>query len=118
MVHFPQALQAVLIEEQSMTLDQLALACDVQVDWLAERIEARLLGPDVDETARFGSRELARARRLAQCEQLFDVNAEAAAFMVDLIEEVAQLRAKVAHGVPDWPAPADDVVHLILETRT
>jgi chaperone modulatory protein CbpM len=87
-------LHAMLIEEQSMTLDDLAGACGVQVQWLRERVEAQLLGEGVLQ--RFGSAELARARRLAQCERLFDVNAEAAAFMADLIEEVRRLRRQLA----------------------
>ncbi|MES2300164.1 MAG: chaperone modulator CbpM [Pseudomonadota bacterium] len=89
---------ALLIEEQSLTLDELASACGMHAQWLAERIDAELIAAPRTMPARFGSADLIRARRLAQLEKTFDINADAAAFMVDLIEEVTLLRRRLEHA--------------------
>jgi chaperone modulatory protein CbpM len=44
---------------------------------------------------RFTSIDLARARHLREIESVFDANAELAALVVDLSEEVARLRRRL-----------------------
>lgn len=103
--------QAVLLEDAALSVDELALACAVQRDWVVEHVGAGLLGrasftavgSSVAITEwRFSSPELVRARRLRAMERDFDANPELAAFAVDLIEEVERLRRRLrAAGLED-----------------
>lgn len=88
-------LVGVVIDEQTLTLDELACACGVDADWLGQRLEAGLLGCCSGEGVqrRFASAQLQRARRLRAIEQDFDANPELAALVVDLIDEIHRLRA-------------------------
>ena len=95
-------ISAVVVDDMTLTVDDLAHACGVQVQWLAERIEADLLGSRLGAAVswRFGSRDLKRARRLAELERMFDINPEAAAFIADLLEETERLRGHLARQRP------------------
>jgi chaperone modulatory protein CbpM len=91
----PEVLIGVVIDEQTLTLDELACACGVSPDWLSQRLEAGLLACCGGEGAerRFASPQLQRARRLHAIERDFDANQELAALVVDLIDEIQRLRA-------------------------
>lgn len=88
-------LVGVVIDEQTLSLDELACACGVSAAWLHQRLEAGLLGCCGGEGAdrRFASPQLSRARRLLAIEQDFDANQELAALVVDLLDEIHKLRA-------------------------
>ncbi|WP_457352124.1 MerR family transcriptional regulator [Roseateles sp. P5_D6] len=88
-------LVGVVIDEQTLTLEELACACGVSVDWLSQRLDAGLLGchSGDGESRRFASPHLHRAGRLLAVEQDFDANQELAALVVDLIDEIHRLRA-------------------------
>lgn len=88
-------LVGVVIDEQTLTLDELACACGVSADWLSQRLEAGLLAccSGEGDSRRFASPQLQRARRMLAIEQDFDANQELAALVVDLIEEIQRLRA-------------------------
>lgn len=88
-------LVGVVIDEQTLSLEELACACGVSAAWLLQRLDAGLLGCCSGEgpTRRYASAQLSRARRLWALEQDFDANPELAALVVDLIEEVQRLRA-------------------------
>ena len=45
---------------------------------------------------RFASRQLVRARKLVSFERDFDANPEVAALLVDLLEEIAELRRRLS----------------------
>jgi chaperone modulatory protein CbpM len=99
-------------ETYSLTLDQLALACSVQVEWLVARIDADLIctSPASVAAGRFDGADRVRVQRLVGMEHMFDATPEAAALMVDLIEEVESLRrqlrlAQVAGGKWSGPDP-------------
>jgi chaperone modulatory protein CbpM len=98
-------LTGVVLDEVALTLEDLARACAVESKWVVERVEAGLLGSASVESVewRFVSADLARARRLAALERDFEANQELAALVVDLIEEVARLKArlKAAGLAPD-----------------
>jgi chaperone modulatory protein CbpM len=91
-------LVGVLIDEQTLTLDELACACGVDAAWLSQRLDTGLLGCCSGEGAarRFASQQLDRARRLRAIELDFDANPELAALVVDLIDEIHRLRARQA----------------------
>lgn len=87
----------VLLEEETLTVEELARACAVAPEWVVERVEAGVLG-HVSIAAgeiRFASAQLVRARRLAFAERGFECNPEIAALVADLIEEVEQLRREL-----------------------
>ena len=87
-------LVGVVIDEQMLSLEELACACGVSVQWLQHRLDTGLLGCCGGEGRgrRFASPQLRRARRLRAIEQDFDANPELAALVVDLLEEIQKLR--------------------------
>ena len=89
----------VVLEEVSLTTEELAFTCAVDVEWIVERVEAGLLGsyPPTRERWRFASHEVIRARRMVALERDMDANPEVAALVVDLIEEVRRLRERVGN---------------------
>ena len=95
-----EILTGTLLEEAALTLDELMRACAVDRQWVVHRVDEGLL-PAVRLAAgewRFGSRELARARRLSALERDFDAVPELAALVADLMEEMESLRARLARA--------------------
>lgn len=87
---------AELIDEQTLDLQELASACAVPPTWVIERVEAGLLACSSSAgEMRFASAHLVRARRMVTTERCFDANQEVAALVADLLEEVEQLRRQV-----------------------
>ena len=87
---------AVLIDEETLDLQELASACAVPPTWVVERVEAGLLTCNSSGgEMRFASAHLVRARRMVTTERRFEANQEVAALVADLIEEVEQLRRQV-----------------------
>jgi len=95
-----RVITGIVLEETTLTVDELALACSVERQWVIVRVEAGLLGTAAgsEQEWRFASAELARARRLVALERDFDANQELAALVVDLIEEVQRLRTRLRTG--------------------
>lgn len=92
-------LMGILIDEQTLSLNELACACAVEPAWLLARLEAGLIdycGEGADP--RFASRQLQRARCLLELERDFDANPELAALVVDLLDEVRILRARLRNA--------------------
>ena len=90
----------VLLEDSALSLEELARACAVEPDWVVQRVQTGVLlhggPPAVQATAwRFTSVDLARARHLREVESVFDANADLAALVVDLSEEVARLKRRL-----------------------
>lgn len=93
----------ILLDETTLTLDELAQACAVEPQWIAERVEAGILGDGtmLVTSCRFTSYDLTRARRIRQLECYFDAVPELAAMVADLIEEVERLKGQIkAAGLP------------------
>ena len=87
---------AVLIDEETLDLHELASACAVPPTWVVERVEAGLLECSTfGGEMRFASAHLVRARRMVTTERCFEADQEVAALVVDLIEEVEQLRRQL-----------------------
>ena len=90
---------AVLIDDNALTLEELARACAVDHDWVVRRVRTGILmecasGDHV--SWRFTSADLVRARRLCQIERDFEANDDVAALVVDLSEEISRLRRKLS----------------------
>lgn len=96
------ALSGVLLDDVALTLDELALACQVEPDWVIRHVQAGVLGEDGSfdtvtalTTIRFRSGDLVRARRLRSLEQAFDANEDIAALVLDLGDEIHRLRTRL-----------------------
>lgn len=86
-----------LLDEDALTLEELALACSVEPEWIQERVEAGLINGKYKESTTwfFASTDLVRVRRLLSIERDFDANPELAALVTDLIEEVNRLKQRI-----------------------
>jgi chaperone modulatory protein CbpM len=88
-----------VLDNDALTVEELACACRVSADWVVEHVEAGLLVADESQGEwRFASTHLSRARRLVTIERRFDANQEVAALVADLIEEVERLRARLGNA--------------------
>ena len=87
----------VVVDDDALSVDELARACACEPRWILERIESGVLECRIVPTGerRFASAALVRARRLLALERNFDADAELAALTVDLIEEVESLRRRL-----------------------
>jgi len=91
-----------VLDAQALTLEQMAQACQMQPQWIIERVSTGILRCDPDhdqadatcahQTWRFSTHTVIRARRIADLERTFDADPQLAAMTADLIEEVRQLR--------------------------
>ena len=93
-----QPISGVLLDEAALSLDELARAVDVEPDWVVRHVQMGVLGDEASvqvTTWRFGSRDLDRARRLLSLERDFEANAELAALVIDLGDEIRRLRTRM-----------------------
>lgn len=86
-----------LLDDSWLSLEQLAVACTVEPEWLVYRIEEGFF-PEAQSVAgvwRFSGGCLIRARRILQIERDFDAVPELAALVADLLDEMDALRAQL-----------------------
>ena len=91
-------LDAVLVDEVALSLEELARACAVEPDWVVRHVRAGVLGSgDSVELSswHFHSNDLVRARQLLSVEWAFDANEDIAALVLDLGDEIHRLRARL-----------------------
>lgn len=95
---------AVMVDHDApLSLVELACLCEQQTDWVVTLVREGLVFVERDvvvaETSPehwvFASVAAARARQIARVQRDFDVNLDAAALMVDLMQEVRQLKAQL-----------------------
>lgn len=97
-------LPGAVLDDACLTLEELSRVCAVGPGWVIEHVrEGLLVVAAGNEPAawRFGSRELARARQMHRLERDFDAAPELAALVVDLIEELDDLRARLRRAGVD-----------------
>ncbi|MGH8658715.1 MAG: chaperone modulator CbpM [Gammaproteobacteria bacterium] len=84
-------------EEGALSLEEIAYACGAEAQWIVELVEVAILVPQGAEVAawRFGAADLMRARRLARLQRDFGASTEAAAVILDLLDEIERLRAQL-----------------------
>ena len=93
-----------IVDDTTLTIDELACACSVETTWIVQRVSDGLLSCESPPPAttesnwRFTSVALIRARRLLSIERTFDANAEVSALVVDLMEEISALRDQLSSG--------------------
>lgn len=85
-----------LTDEHALELEAFAAACGTQADFVRLLVDEGLLAPAASEPAwRFGGEEIARVRRIRRLQRAFEANLQSVAVMLDLIDEVARLRAQL-----------------------
>ena len=93
-----EELTAALLDEARIGLEELAASCTVSREWVIEHVRAGVLleraGPDPGVWS-FTSHDLIRARHLYALEHQFDANPELAGLVVDLVEELERMRARL-----------------------
>lgn len=92
---------ALLVDHEApVTTVELARFCEQQIDWVVTLVEQGVVpaaAGQQPEHWRFASHAVTRARSVARLQRDFEVNLDAAALMVDLMEEVRQLKALISN---------------------
>jgi chaperone modulatory protein CbpM len=85
-----------LTGEHTLELAEFAAACGLDVTVVRLWVDEGLLAPAAEHPAwRFGGEELTRVRRIRRLQRDFEANLQSVAVMLDLIDEVERLRAKL-----------------------
>ena len=91
--------QVEIIDEQlALDLEHFAEVCGQSTDWVLKLIDYDILQVQVDpQSHQFIGEDVARARRAYRLQRDFDASLSAVAVMLDLIDEVQQLRKQLKH---------------------
>lgn len=94
-----------LVDADALELEQFALACGTGVDFIHALIDEGLLQPlpqpqpqppaSSEAGWRFGGEELSRVRRIRRLQRDFDANLQSVAVMLDLLDQIESLRARL-----------------------
>jgi chaperone modulatory protein CbpM len=89
----------VVDQQQALALADFARACGQSHDWVIALVQHSILEVDAaqPEQWQFLGEDLARAQRAWRLQRDFDASLTAVALMLDLLDEVKQLRAQVVH---------------------
>ncbi|MBP8116531.1 MAG: hypothetical protein KAY09_02270 [Nitrospira sp.] len=87
----------VIGDESVLSIEELARACGAESQWIIELVAIGVLEPEGPETStwRFHAADLTCARRVARLQRDFDASLDAAAAMLELLEQIEQLRARL-----------------------
>ncbi len=85
------------LEDNGLTLEQLAAICVVEPAWIIQHVEEGLLEPLLPQPSewRFSSAHLMRVRRIVVLERNFEALPELAALVADMQEEIDLLRNRL-----------------------
>lgn len=88
---------SVIGDEGVLSIEELARACGAEAQWIIELVAVGVLEPQGPETSRwrFRAADLTCARRVARLQRDFDASLDAAAVMLDLLDRIEQLRARL-----------------------
>ncbi len=88
---------SVIGDEGVLSIEELARACRAEAQWIIELVAVGVLEPQGTETSRwrFRAADLTCARRVARLQRDFDASLDAAAVMLDLLDQIEQLRARL-----------------------
>ncbi len=85
-----------LSDEQALELEAFAAACGTQAEFVRLLVDEGLLAPAALEPAwRFSGEAIARVRRIRRLQRDFEANLQSVGVMLDLIDEIARLRAQL-----------------------
>ena len=85
-----------VIEEDSLTLEELCQACGAHADWIISLVEESIIEPQGNEIQswRFSGVSLVKARSALRLERDLGVNLAGIALALDLLEELDSLRGQ------------------------
>ena len=88
----------ILDEDSLLTLDELSHACRVQADWIIQLVEEGALEPTGQDMTQwvFTGVCIQRVRTARRLQRDLGVNIAGAALVLDLMEEIADLRAQLS----------------------
>lgn len=75
-----------------MSLDELVVACGQETQWVMALIEESIIDYDIPETRQFSGYQLTTVRRAARLSRDFDASVPALGLILDLLDEIEQLR--------------------------
>jgi chaperone modulatory protein CbpM len=80
------------------TVDELCRACNVDADWIAELVEHGVIEPigEVGADWRFTSLTIVRIAKARRLERDLDLNPPGLAVVLDLLDEIDDLRAQLS----------------------
>ena len=85
-------------ENVALDLEHFAENCGQSTEWVLKLIDYDILPIKVDpQSYQFIGEDVARARRAYRLQRDFDASLSAVAVMLDLIDEVQQLRRQLKH---------------------
>ena len=97
-----QERRAVLVidETTEITLDDLVSYCHVRREKVVELVEEGIIEPvaRTETQWRFGGPALTRARKATRLERDLEINLGAVALILDLLDEIEALKARVRGG--------------------
>ncbi|RJS93723.1 chaperone modulator CbpM [Salinisphaera sp. Q1T1-3] len=101
-IHAPSLVCEHLPGDHTVSLGQLARACDMHAEWIIELVEhgviepaARHRGPQDVTVWYFSTTHLVRARRAARLHRDLAVNTPGLALALELMDEITTLRAEL-----------------------
>ncbi len=86
-------------ESRSFDLNHFSQACGQPPEWVLQLLEYEILPARPEERIhQFFGEDISRARRAYRLQRDFEASLSAVAMMMDLIDEVQQLRKQVRHS--------------------
>lgn len=98
-----EILNGILLDEEcSLTLGELSRACSMHAEWVMELVEEGIIEPTGREVSqwRFAPLALYRARTVRNLQRDLGVNLSGAALVLELLEEIETLRARLRRFDP------------------
>jgi chaperone modulatory protein CbpM len=88
---------SVIGDEGVLALEELARACGAEAKWIIELVAVGVLEPQGTDISRwrFRAADLTCARRVARLQRDFEASLDAAAVMLDLLDQIERLRARL-----------------------
>lgn len=102
----PNVLTGTLLEEQmEVTLEEVGRFCAVRREGIISLVEEGILEPrgSAPDQWRFAAQHLRRAARALRLQRDLEINLAAVGLVLDLLEEVEQLRAELGRQPDDRP---------------
>ncbi len=95
-----------------MSLDELVSACGQERQWVIELIEEDIIKYDVPEREQFTGYQLSTVRRASRLSRDFEASVPAIGLILDLLDELEQLRQFKRQLDMHTPVIEIDIDHL------
>ena len=95
-----------------MSLDELVSACGQERQWVIELIEENIIEYDVPEREQFTGYQLTTVRRASRLSRDFEASVPAIGLILELLDEVEQLRQLKRQLDMQAPVIEVDIDHL------